>query len=150
MATQIGTVLGVARKVAARLAGDHRVRIVYARYQRGANYTIESRTVLPLDPLLLQRSDVRSQPLHHLSVDRLLARLADEYMLAEITRALMESFASENAARLRVMESADRNIDERLGTMNQRAHTLRQEAITAELLDLITGAAASAPQSHAL
>jgi len=150
MATRMGAVLGVARRVAARLAGERSVRVVHARYQRGADYAVEVRTVLPLDPLLLQRVDLRSRPLHHLAVDRLLARLADEYLLAEITRALMESFASENAARLRVMEAADRNIDERLDSMNQRAHALRQEAITAELLDLITGAAASEPRDHAV
>lgn len=143
MATQIGAVLGVARRVAARLVGEQRVRIVHARYLRGGDYAIESHVVLPLDPQVLNRTGVRSQPLHHLPVDRLLTRLADEYLLAEITRSLMESFASESAARLRVMESADRNIQDRLAIMDQRVHALRQEAITAELLDLITGAAAS-------
>jgi len=68
--------------------------------------------------------------------------------VAELTRAIMESFASENGARLRVMESADRNIDTRLQRLGGQAHTLRQGAITAELLDLITGAEALAGAEH--
>ena len=51
----------------------------------------------------------------------------------------MESLASENAARLQVLEAADRNIDSRL---HGQALTLRQESITEELLDLMTGAEA--------
>jgi F-type H+-transporting ATPase subunit gamma len=56
----------------------------------------------------------------------------------------MESFASENGARLQVMEAADRTIDARLQKLDLRMHTLRQAAITEELLDVITGAEAIA------
>jgi F-type H+-transporting ATPase subunit gamma len=142
MATQVAAVLGVARRVARRLAGARRARVVYAAYRRGGYYEVEERRILPLDPLLLQRSNGRAPPLHHLPAEVLLARLADEYLVAELTRAIMESFASENGARLRVMESADRNIDNRLRRLNGEVLRLRQSAITAELLDLITGAEA--------
>jgi F-type H+-transporting ATPase subunit gamma len=142
MATQVAAVLGVARRIAGRMAGFQRARIVYGGYRRGGYYEVEERRILPLDPALLQRSNGRAKPLHHLPAEVLLLRLADEYLVAELTRAIMESFASENAARLRVMESANRNIDNRLGKLSGEALRLRQTAITAELLDLITGAEA--------
>ena len=142
MATQVSAVLGVARRIARRMAGVRQARIVYAAYRRGGYYEVEERRILPLDPALLQRSSRRAPPLHHLPADVLLLRLADEYLVAELTRAIMESFASENGARLRVMDSADRSIDGRLQRLNAQSLRLRQTAITAELLDLITGAEA--------
>lgn len=142
MATQVGGVLGVARRIADRLAGIGRAELIFGAYRRGGNYVIETHRVLPLDPDLLERAVAHAPPLHHLPAEMLLARLADEYLLAEVTRAVMESLASENGARLHVMESADRNIDNRLERLSSQAHTLRQEAITAELLDLMTGAEA--------
>ena len=66
--------------------------------------------------------------------------LASEYLLAEITGAVMESLASENGARLRVMEAADHNVTDKLKQLTRDEQTLRQEAITSELSDLISGA----------
>ena len=51
----------------------------------------------------------------------------------------MESFASENAARLETMSAARRNIDEVLERLTARERQLRQESITAELLDIAAG-----------
>jgi F-type H+-transporting ATPase subunit gamma len=139
MATHIGGVPGVARRIAGRLAGTLRVEVVFASYRRGGQFDIERRRILPLDPALLERTNGNSRPLHHLPADVLLRQLASEYLLAEITRSVMESFASANGARLRIMEAADRTIDEKLDRLGRRAQTLRQEAITTELLDLVTG-----------
>lgn len=142
MATQAGGVLSVARQVADRLADVSAVRLVYANYRSGARYEITSRSVLPLDPLLFADSRTSTPPLHHLSTSVLLERLAGEYLLVEIARAMMESFASENAARLQMMESADRNIDARVEHLEMQIRRLHQQTITEELLDLMTGAQA--------
>jgi len=147
----MGGVLQVARRVSDRLMGIERVELLFAGYRRGGRYEIETRRVLPLDPELLGQRNHHSPPLHHLPADLLLTRLAHEYVLAELTRSLMESFASENGARLRVMESADRNIDQRRASLSTEIHTLRQQSITAELLELITGVEATSaePPRHA-
>lgn len=142
MATHVGTVLNAARRIADHLAGSERAEIVFGSYRRGGNSAIEARRILPLDPALLARANGRSRPLHHLPAEILVRRLAGEYLLAEVTRSVMESFASENGARLQVMDAADRNIDGKLDRLSRQARSLRQEAITAELLDLITGAEA--------
>jgi F-type H+-transporting ATPase subunit gamma len=72
----------------------------------------------------------------------LLQRLASEYLFAELTRAVMESLASENGARLRVMEAADHNTGDKLEGLRRSENALRQEAITSELLDVVTGSEA--------
>jgi len=70
--------------------------------------------------------------LHHLAPDALLHRLASEYLFAEITRTVMESLASENGARLRVMEMANHNIGDKLEGLRRSQNALRQEVITSE------------------
>jgi F-type H+-transporting ATPase subunit gamma len=142
MATHVGGVLGVTRRVAEHLATVSRAAIVFGEYRRGGNFEAVVRTILPLDPALLAASERRSPPLHHLAPEILLQRLASEYLFAEISRAVTESLASENGARLHVMEHADRNIGSKLDELRLKEHTLRQESITSELLDVVTGSEA--------
>jgi len=142
MATYVGGVLAVTRRIADYMRTAVQARIVYGAYRPGGSFEIEGKDILPLDPAILVRSSRRSAPLHHLPPGILLQRLASEYLFAEITRAVMQSLASENGARLRVMEAADHNIGDKLETLRRTERVLRQEAITAELLDVITGAEA--------
>lgn len=142
MATHVGGVLGVARRVAGRLAAVATADIVFGSYLRGGGFEPRTRSILPLDPALLAAPPRRNRPLHHLPPETLLQRLAGEYLLAEITRAVMESLASENGARLYAMETADRNIGDKLDVLQHKEHALRQEAITSELFDVVTGSEA--------
>lgn len=142
MATYVGGVLAVTRRIADFMRTAVKARIVYGAYRPGGNFEIEGKDILPLDPTILVRSSERNAPLHHLPPAVLVQRLASEYLFAEITRAVMQSLASENGARLRVMEAADHNIGDKLETLRRTERALRQEAITAELLDVITGAEA--------
>lgn len=139
MATHVGGVLGVTRLVAEHMATVSTADVVFGSYRRGGSYDVEVRSILPIDPAVIKRSARRNRPLHHLAPAQLLERLASEYLFGEITRVVMESLASENGARLGVMEMADHNIGDKLDTLKRQEHTLRQEAITSELLDVVTG-----------
>ena len=54
--------------------------------------------------------------------------------------AATEALAAENAARLAATGGAHENVERRLGELRLREGLLRQEAVTGELLDVITGA----------
>jgi F-type H+-transporting ATPase subunit gamma len=64
-------------------------------------------------------------------------RLMAEYVFALLTEAVVESLASENAARLSAMESAHDNVSKKLDQLRQEARHARQSEITAELLELV-------------
>jgi F-type H+-transporting ATPase subunit gamma len=51
----------------------------------------------------------------------------------------MESFASENAARFRMMEAARENIQKKANELGALARRMRQDAVTAEILEIIGG-----------
>lgn len=50
-----------------------------------------------------------------------------------------ESMAAENASRLASMQAAEQNIQDHLGVLGQRYHRRRQQAITEELQDIVSG-----------
>ncbi|WP_435538980.1 F0F1 ATP synthase subunit gamma [Azospirillum sp. ST 5-10] len=141
MATQPAGVTAVARRLADRLydltaAGTvRRVDLLYRRRPDGAVYR---QPLFPVDPARLGPSP-GAPPLLGLPAAALVERLADEYVFAQLAHAAVESFASENAARLSVMLSASQNVAERLDAMTRLERRLRQEAITAELLELVGG-----------
>jgi F-type H+-transporting ATPase subunit gamma len=71
---------------------------------------------------------------------RLHEMLMAEYVFALLSEAAVESMASENAARFAAMGSAHDNVSKKLDQLRQAEREARQNEITTELLDLITGA----------
>ncbi len=71
--------------------------------------------------------------------DRLFSALVRQYLFVSLYRAVAESLASENAARLAAMERAEKNTKERLDELRLQYHRSRQISITEELLDIMAG-----------
>ncbi len=142
MPTHAGGVLALTRRTADFLATANSTDIVYAAYRRGGRFRVATKQVLPLEAAMFEGRRNSDRPLHQLPPPLLLQRLAGEYLFAELTAAVMESLASENGARLAVMEAADHNIGDKLDVLTRQEHALRQNAITEELLDVVTGAEA--------
>lgn len=81
----------------------------------------------------------RSLPLHTVPRAELLSSLLSEYLFVSLFRACAESLSSENAARIQSMQTAERNITERLAELRSEFHQSRQTSITEELLDIVSG-----------
>lgn len=140
MTSRAAGVTRLARRISRQMADLSSARIVHAHYISGADYEARVRPVLPLDrPAAIGNGDV---PLHHLSPQRLFDALAAEYLFAEIADALMDSLASENAARLRTMNGASHTIDDKLDRLTRDAHVARQDEMTTDMIDVVTGAEA--------
>lgn len=149
MAIHAGAVTDTARRIAGALY--HRfergslaaVEILYFRDQGGGRRTLVRQSLLPVD--LKQYGTPRSAvpPLTNLAPQALIGGLMGEYVFAQLAHAAMESFASENGARLAAMQSAREKLDERLMELQSQERRLRQEQITGELLEIVTGANAT-------
>lgn len=141
MATQLGAVVGTARRMAALLFAPDRPRLDTVRLLHrtpGDAGVLD----LPLFPVEPEEGATRpsAPPLMGLPAPDLAERLAEEYVFARLALAAMESFAAENAARLAVMLSAGRNAETRLQDLTALERRLAQEAITMELADLAIAA----------
>jgi F-type H+-transporting ATPase subunit gamma len=69
----------------------------------------------------------------------LFSSLIRHYFFVALYRAVTESLASENASRLAAMQAAQKGIEERLDELNAQYQRQRQNAITVELLDIVSG-----------
>src|SRR5258705_1712330 len=69
---------------------------------------------------------------------RLLPRLIE----TQIFRALLESIASEQGARMTAMDSASKNASELIDSLTLNMNRVRQAAITNEIIEVVSGAAA--------
>jgi F-type H+-transporting ATPase subunit gamma len=86
----------------------------------------------------LSSSD-RPAPLIQLSKAALIDSLSADYFHALVCKAALHAFAAENEARLEAMSSAGSQIEHELEVYRTKLHRVRQEEITAEIIELSTG-----------
>jgi F-type H+-transporting ATPase subunit gamma len=74
--------------------------------------------------------------------ERILDHLLPQYLITKVWAALLESAASENAARRRAMKAATDNADDLLKVLTRQANRARQDEITTEIMEIVGGAEA--------
>jgi F-type H+-transporting ATPase subunit gamma len=119
-----------------------RIEVVFARHRQSTGTTIERKLLFPVDLKSFALKQRRLPPLHNLPPPTLLEKLIADYIFGILTEAAIEALASENAARFAAMVSAHENVSKKLEELRQEARQARQDEITTELLDLVTGAQA--------
>ena len=72
----------------------------------------------------------------------MLARLLPRYVSTELYHAMIESVAAEHAARMTAMDSATNNASDMIDTLTLNMNRVRQAAITNEIIEIVSGAAA--------
>jgi len=118
------------------------VILFYARPISGAWYRVVGVRLLPVDAewingLRAKRWPSKVIPMFRMDEKQLFQSLIHEYLFVSLFRAFADSLASENASRLASMQVAERNIEDRLRALTAESRRLRQDSITAELLDII-------------
>jgi len=120
--------------------GLRAVDLVFPVWAPGEDLAVERRSLLPLDPARFAALPRADAPLITLPAADLVARLAEEYVYAALCEAAMRAFAAENEARVAAMVRARRNIETMLDTLRALERQVRQEEITAEVVELASGA----------
>ena len=67
-------------------------------------------------------------------------RLLPRHVETQLFRAMLESEASEHAARMTAMDAATRNAREMIETLTLKINRLRQASITTEIIEIVSGA----------
>ena len=120
------------------------MHLFYHEYLSGASYRPMSLRILPVEETWLtdlkrRKWESRTLPVFTMEWENLFRALIGEYLFVCIYRAFANSLASENASRLAAMQSAEKNIEERLEELFMQFHRQRQMTITEELLDIVSG-----------
>lgn len=122
-------------------AGVQRVLLLFNRPVAGGRYRAADEQLLPVELRRLEGEAWPSRvlPTYTMDRDRLLAALLQQYFFVSIFRACADSLAAENASRLAAMQSAEKSLEDRHEQLLGEFRRQRQNAITAELLDVVSG-----------
>jgi F-type H+-transporting ATPase subunit gamma len=112
--------------------------VIFTGWQ-GGRPTLVRQRLFPIDLADLPAAS-SDRPLMQLSPDTLIASLGQDYFNAQVCKAALHAFAAENEARMQAMSSASTQIARELETFQATLRRVRQEAITAEIIELGTGA----------
>ncbi|MGZ4132404.1 MAG: ATP synthase F1 subunit gamma, partial [Actinomycetota bacterium] len=89
-----------------------------------------------------EKGTVHPEYLFEPAPERILDHLLPQYLITKVWAALLESAASENAARRRAMKAATDNADDLLKVLTRQANRARQDEITTEIMEIVGGAEA--------
>ncbi|MHC5653356.1 F0F1 ATP synthase subunit gamma [Stappia sp. ICDLI1TA098] len=134
---------GITRAIYHALDEDRfdRLDVVHASWSSGRPQ-IARRTLFPVD-LSDARPATGEPPITQLPPETLLASLGADYVHALVCKAALHAFAAENEARMKAMAAAGTQIASELEVFEATLRRVRQEAITAEIIELGTGAASA-------
>jgi F-type H+-transporting ATPase subunit gamma len=86
------------------------------------------------------QDSVRIDYIYEQPPEHILGNLLPRYIETQILRAMLESSASEYAARMTAMEAATKNAGEVIEALTLRMNKVRQAAITTEIIEIVSGA----------
>ncbi|MBA2283345.1 MAG: F0F1 ATP synthase subunit gamma [Acidimicrobiia bacterium] len=120
------------------------VDIVFNQFLSAGSQRLVVRRLLPIDTEALAEAptgptaDYEFEP----SADGILAELLPRYVEARIFAALLDSSASFHAFQQRAMKAASDNADELVKTLSRVMNRARQDTITTEIMEIVSGAEA--------
>ncbi|HVY14106.1 MAG TPA: FoF1 ATP synthase subunit gamma [Rhodopila sp.] len=118
-----------------------RLEMIVPHWKAGEGVTAERRSLLPFDFRRFASPLAAQAPLITLPPWLLLVRLAEEYIFSELCEAALSAFSAENEARVAIMLSAKAHLDSMLSDLQASERQIRQEEITAEVVELASSSA---------
>lgn len=119
------------------------VWVVYGEFASLAHQPPKSMRILPLTPPKGEEGEkVLSEYIYEPNEAKLLEDLLPRYINVQVYRSLLDTSASEHAARMAAMDNATRNCNDLINSLTLLYNKTRQAAITSELIDIVGGAEA--------
>jgi F-type H+-transporting ATPase subunit gamma len=117
------------------------VHIIYNGFKNALTQELHINRVLPINVDELECDDSKYSMLEIEAEDneKMLNSLIEKYVEYNMYYALIDSVAAEHSARMQAMDAATNNAKEMVKTLNVKFNKARQEAITTELIEIISG-----------
>ena len=140
----------IGQDVAAAYSGGEvdRVQLVYNEFRSAASQRVVVETLLPVESAAGSGEEPGVEYLFEPSPAAILESLLPRHVEVQVYRALMESLAAEYGARMTAMDNATKNASEMIDLLTIQFNKARQERITKELLEIVSGAEALRQAAH--
>ena len=116
------------------------IHVIYNYFINLAHQEIKSEVLLPL-VYDKQDKEIKDR-LYEPSKEKLVSSLVPRHLNIQVWKYLVESYASEQAARMMAMENATTNAKDMIKSLTLEFNKARQAAITTEMLEIVSGAEA--------
>jgi F-type H+-transporting ATPase subunit gamma len=139
----------LAHKVAELYVGEEvdRVVVVYNHFVSPLVQQVVEQDLLPIPEQVLEAGEEEEHQaallgdfIYEPEPEQILERLLPVYVETELYRALLESAASEQGARMTAMRNASKNAGELIDSLTLAMNRARQAEITQEILEVVAGA----------
>lgn len=125
------------------------IRLIYNEFKSAISQKVTTETLLPVDLAKAQEgmtdsltgqfgTDLLFEP----GAEEMMEQLLTKHFSVQVYRAMCESVAAEHGARMTAMENATNNAREVLNKLTLTYNKARQEKITTELIEIVSGAEA--------
>jgi F-type H+-transporting ATPase subunit gamma len=135
----------IAQALYARIASGEvgQLDAVFSERRPGHAIEVKRRRLFPFDAAQFPRPSNTNAPIVNLAPEALLRELTADYLHAQLCNAALHAFAAENEARMEAMAAARNQIERQLSELQATQRHVRQEEITAEIIELAAGETAS-------
>jgi F-type H+-transporting ATPase subunit gamma len=144
--------LEVARDIIKRYTEDtgiDKVFFIYNEFKSVLSQRVVLEQLLPVSRAKEEEPEAKSQQavtlvdyIYEQPPEEMFSHLLPRLIETQIFRALLESVASEQGARMTAMDSASKNASELIESLTLNMNRIRQAAITNEIIEVVSGAAA--------
>lgn len=125
------------------LNGEYdKVELVYSQFKNAATQVFVTEQYLPIPKVEKPAEQKETDFLFEPSKDTLIAELMPRILNTQVYKAILDAHASEHGARMTAMDKATENANEILKSLKISYNRARQAAITTELTEIVSGAAA--------
>ncbi len=118
------------------------VEIVYSEFKNAATQRFVAEQFLPIPKIATKEGAKKNDFIFEPDRDRLIAELMPKILNTQLFKAVLDAHASEHGARMTAMDKATENANEMLRNLKISYNRARQAAITTELTEIVSGAAA--------
>jgi F-type H+-transporting ATPase subunit gamma len=126
--------------VAEEMSEEQKEAAGHAARSAGVSLTVPEESVIESEAKKFGTAEV--DYIFDQSPSRLFRHLMPKYVTTQIFHALLESVAAEHAARMTAMDSATNNAGDMIDALSLTMNRVRQAAITKEIIEIVSGAAA--------
>ena len=118
------------------------IEIVYSQFKNAATQRFEVERFLPIPKVEKKEGSKKADFIYDPSKEELVTELMPKILNTQLYKAVLDSNASEHGARMTAMDKASENANEMLRSLKISYNRARQAAITTELTEIVSGAAA--------
>ncbi len=139
----------IAQKVIKTFTEDttiDKVFLVFTEFKTVLSQKPVVEQLLPIPKITAEgaESGAQAEYIYEQAPAEIFGKLLPKQVETQIYRAMLESIASEQGSRMTAMDSASKNAGELIDSLTLNMNRIRQAAITKEIIEVVSGAAAAA------